>query len=372
MPDTPPRISPGRCTCLRVVEVKRVTALAGVWAAVLVAVGVPGVKAQLGGVAGVACSTPPPLHCPDGECPRELIARKGNTLLPKSRLDFFLDYPCDLKPAERVTFVLSLHGGGMNANWQRHYFPIVDLKDKYRLVIATPNAVRALWNAENDDAHLQSIVTFVYDTFGAKNITAFWLAGHSNGGSTANRLSRIAFYRDRLTGWVSLSGGRLGSNRAHAPRGSESPYLLPTSPEAPASRPADFQRRGEPGVGLTDASDLPDGAFSYIYSSGEYELTAAGLPDGSKWAQRLGCQAQTRLPEIVDRKAGYVWDARSRLTRSTWGGRRPTPGRARLFVYPQCPGGRVVADVIRLGKGHTEGLEPNVTEAIVKLMVSAR
>jgi len=30
-----------------------------------------------------------------------------------------------------------------------------------------------------------------------------------------------------------------------------------------------------------------------------------------------------------------------------------------------------VADVERLDKGHTEGLEPHVTEAIVKLMVAA-
>jgi hypothetical protein len=32
----------------------------------------------------------------------------------------------------------------------------------------------------------------------------------------------------------------------------------------------------------------------------------------------------------------------------------------------------VVADVVRIDKGHTEGLEPKVTEAIVKLMVSAK
>jgi hypothetical protein len=31
----------------------------------------------------------------------------------------------------------------------------------------------------------------------------------------------------------------------------------------------------------------------------------------------------------------------------------------------------VVADVERLDKGHTEGLEPHVTEAIVKLISSA-
>ena len=31
----------------------------------------------------------------------------------------------------------------------------------------------------------------------------------------------------------------------------------------------------------------------------------------------------------------------------------------------------MVADVVRLDKGHTEGLEPKVTEELIKLMVSA-
>ena len=31
-------------------------------------------------------------------------------------------------------------------------------------------------------------------------------------------------------------------------------------------------------------------------------------------------------------------------------------------LLPGCNDGRVVADVVRLGKGHTKGLEPNVTE----------
>jgi hypothetical protein len=32
----------------------------------------------------------------------------------------------------------------------------------------------------------------------------------------------------------------------------------------------------------------------------------------------------------------------------------------------------VVADVVRIDKGHTEGLEPRITEELVKLMLSAR
>jgi hypothetical protein len=31
-----------------------------------------------------------------------------------------------------------------------------------------------------------------------------------------------------------------------------------------------------------------------------------------------------------------------------------------------------VADVVRIGKGHTEGLEPKITEALVRMMLSAR
>jgi uncharacterized protein YneF (UPF0154 family) len=31
-----------------------------------------------------------------------------------------------------------------------------------------------------------------------------------------------------------------------------------------------------------------------------------------------------------------------------------------------------VADVVRLEKGHTEGLEPRITEELVKLMIAAK
>src|SRR5579864_3995435 len=35
---------------------------------------------------------------------------------------------------------LSLHGAGSIGNWHRHYFPLIDYKDKYRLVAATPTS----------------------------------------------------------------------------------------------------------------------------------------------------------------------------------------------------------------------------------------
>jgi hypothetical protein len=42
-----------------------------------------------------------------------------------------------------------------------------------------------------------------------------------------------------------------------------------------------------------------------------------------------------------------------------------------MWVYPNAKDGRVIADVVRLDKGHTEGLEPKVTEELIKLIVSA-
>ncbi len=50
----------------------------------------------------------------------------------------------------------------------------------------------------------------------------------------------------------------------------------------------------------------------------------------------------------------------------------PRPGTAEVFEYPHCKDGRVVADVVRMGKGHTEGLEPRVTEQLVKMMLAAK
>ncbi|HSV04541.1 MAG TPA: hypothetical protein VLI41_15205 [Phenylobacterium sp.] len=44
---------------------------------------------------------------------------------------------------------------------------------------------------------------------------------------------------------------------------------------------------------------------------------------------------------------------------------------AEVFVYPNARGGRLIADVVRKDKGHTEGLEPNVTETLVAMMVAA-
>jgi hypothetical protein len=97
-----------------------------------------------------------------------------------------------------------------------------------------------------------------------------------------------------------------------------------------------------------------------------------GLPEISEWANKYACSPQRKSEEIVDTKAGYVYDStRLNQLRPGWG-LLPAPGKAQVYLYPDCKDGRVVADVVRFDKGHTEGLEPKVTEELVRLMLSAK
>src|SRR4029450_966650 len=105
---------------------------------------------------------------------------------------------------------------------------------------------------------------------------------------------------------------------------------------------------------------------------GQREMDEKGLPEISEWAKKYSCGPQRKGMEIVDTKAGYVYDS-SRLNQLRPGrGLLPAPGKAHVYSYPDCKDGRVVADVVRIDKGHTEGLEPKVTEELVRLMLSAK
>lgn len=332
-------------------------------------------------LAGAACSTPPFLHCPDKDCPTDRVIYPGPVVEMKTRRTYFLDYPCDLKPGEKVTFILSLHGFGSYGNWQRHYFPIMDYKDKYRLVIATPNSPTQFWSAA-DDEYLQNIVTSVVDQIGRENIKAFWLAGHSQGGMTSNRIVRTDFFKDKVDGWLSLSGGRLGGNPGRAatfgpPRapGAATPGAArPATGAAPAAAPAAAARPAIPDMAAAAAAlrEPPANDFSFIYETGQREMDDKGLPESSAWAAKYNCGARRKSDEIVDTKAGYVYDGtRQNPPNPAWG-LPAAPGKAQVYVYPDCKDGRVVADFVRLDKGHTEGLEPKVTEELIKLILTAK
>jgi pimeloyl-ACP methyl ester carboxylesterase len=345
--------------------------LAAVAGALMALAGFASAQEQFVRFAGTDCTATPYLHCPDGECSGPTVINEGNVVEMKTRRTYFLDYPCDLKKGEKVTFILSLHGAGSYGNWQRNYFPIMDYKDRYRLVIATPNSPTRVWT-EADDEYLHNIVNFVIEQIGKENIKAFWLVGHSQGGMTSNRIVRTDFFKDKVDGWLSLSGGRLGGNPGRgatfAPTGAPAPGAAPAGATgaAPAGAP--------PGMAQAMAAlrEPPAVDFSFIYETGRREMDDKGLPETSDWAKKYECGARSNPQEIVDTKAGYVYDSsRLNLLRPGWG-LLPAAGKAQVYVYPDCKQGKVVADVVRIDKGHTEGLEPKVTEELIKLMLSAK
>jgi hypothetical protein len=112
---------------------------------------------------------------------------------------------------------------------------------------------------------------------------------------------------------------------------------------------------------------MPSCDISYIFTSGDKEIVA--LPETSPIAEKYQCKARVRRDDIVDEKKGYV-TGQAPGRGASWG-REARPGTAQVYDYPKCKGGRVIADVLRTDKGHTEGLEPKVTEALLKMMVSA-
>ena len=273
---------------------------------------------------------------------------------PKTGRTYMLDYPCDLRAGEKVTFILSLHGGGASHTYQRSYFPAYEIKDKYRLVIATPFSPTRRWS-DVDDAYLHNIVTSIVEQLGRNNVQAFWLAGHSQGGMTSRRLICTDFFKSKVDGFLSLSGGRVGGAPERDPGAGRPPQ--PGQPAAPAAAP-----------GAQPAEPTCD--FSHIFEIGQHEIVA--LPATSGVAKTFNCGALVKRDDIVDTKPGLTYASGSQNPGTKQWGLLPRPGTAQMFVYPNCSGGHVVADFMRMDKGHTEGLEPRVTEEIVKMLLSAR
>jgi hypothetical protein len=175
--------------------------------------------------------------------------------------------------------------------------------------------------------------------------------------TSSRLLAKDPFFAERVDGWLSLSGGRIGG---------QAPFVEDFGPprseeerERMAAFMAERRRDMQPPVHEAD--------FSFIFAVGEHEITS--LPETSTWAERFGGGARERRPDVVDTEPGQVHDGRFEGRYKTSWGREPRPGTAEVYVYPDAS--RVVADVVRLDKGHTEGLEPNITRTILELMVSA-
>jgi hypothetical protein len=224
-------------------------------------------------------------------------------------------------------------------------------------VIATPTALTdqptRRWAPDADDKYLQGIVTQVTGEIGAKNVKAFWLVGHSQGGMTSRRIVCSDYFRDKVDGFVSLSGGRVGTPPALTAN------LAPLVAPAPGAAP---QPAAAPPAPLTCD-------FSFIFAIGEREPSSATAAKESEWATRYGCGPVHRREDVVDEQRGYV-TASDQSRGPSWG-TTARPGKASVYTFDKCKDGRVVADVVRLEKGHTEGLEPRITEEIIRMMTAA-
>jgi len=171
--------------------------------------------------------------------------------------------------------------------------------------------------------------------------------------------SNTAYQRAYFPAWELKEKYRLGgaaprSPNAGRPRQNDAPP--PTTAAAPATAAAPVAE--------------PDCDFSHIYAIGEHEITE--LPQTSALAGRYQCSVRVRRADVVDTEAGKTYDSRSQNPGTREWGLLPRPGTAQVYEYPDCDDGRVIADVVRIDKGHTEGLEPRVMDSIVSLMVSAR
>ncbi len=274
----------------------------------------------------------------------------------------FIDLPGDLHDGEEVTVLLSLHGGGSHGTWQREYFPAYDYVDELRLVVATPTAMTTEpsrhWAAEADDEHLRNVVELLFERVGLDRVRAFWLVGHSQGGMTSLRLLSTDYFADRVDGWLSLSGGRIGP-------ASRAEDFGPPRSEADRAAMSQWMARQR----AAGPPPFPTADLSFIFATGEHEI--ASLPETSPWAERYGAGPRVRLPDVVDEAPGKIHDGRWDDNATLSWGRKPRPGTAEVYVFPGARDGRVIADVVRLDKGHTEGLEPRITRELLRMIVSA-
>lgn len=275
----------------------------------------------------------PELDCGGIECPTSY--HPGPIRLPGyENQAIIVDYPCDLREDEKVTFILNVHGAGSFANWQRHYFPAKDFVEEHRLIVAHPQALpqpsSTRWLMDgSDDAYIKAVIAFVDEKFASRvNINRFWIVGHSNGGLYGKEIACWPELADRITGHVNLSG---------------------------TSTTFD-------GFGV--ACDI-----NFLFSRGETEVTLAA-PDPNPVAERMGCDAREGPEDIVDTEAGQLYDNSGRVMREGWGG-MPAPGTAQFYQYPNCDRGLIVADYVRLAKGHTEGYEPKLTAHILERVMTA-
>ena len=228
---------------------------------------------------------------------------------------FYLDAPDDTgRPP--LTFLLNLHGGGSFGAWQRLYFPAHDYADTYRpggrhaygrhhgAVPALGRRGRRRASAERGQPGLRPVRPGRHRVL----LAGRPLAGRDDLRPAAEQRRSSP---DRVDGWLSLSGGRIGG----VPRAEGSgPPAHPGGPQ-PSARRAELQR-------LRAGPRPPDADLSFIFATGEHEIME--LP-----ASRPGRSATAPAPASASRTSSTPSPARS----GTRSARATPPGSGAC-----CPG----------------------------------
>ena len=216
----------------------------------------------------------------------------------------------------------------------------MDFKDKYRLVIATPNAVAPppkAWAAVDDavpSGHRQPGLRSNRQGKHQSLLAGGPFAGRhdlepASSAPTSSSSASTAGSACPEDGWAAIPAAEilLISARVVA-----RPRILP----ARASRTAGGRGTAPALTAAAQLRELPANEFSFIYETGQNEMDTKGLPETSDMGRKLGCGARVRKADIVDTQAGYVYDSTRQDPGSDAWGRLPRPGTAELFEYPHC------------------------------------
>jgi len=213
-----------------------------------------------------------------------------------------------------------------------------------------------------DEAYLERVAEEMFTRLNGARAAAFWLVGHSQGGMMCNFLLFQEYFSSRVDGWLSLAGGRIG--------GVESSPLFNAGPSAGTSRrtvpvfPVIDGLQLRPGLAAMPATDI-----SFVFVAGELEITE--IPLTSPLAERYGAKRRRYVGEIVDEQAGHAPPPGFENDANPVWSYDGAPGCAQVYDFPETAGGRLVADIVRVSKGHLQSVEPRLTEEIVAMIVDA-
>ena len=282
---------------------------------------------------GVDCAAPPLWHCPDSDCPSSVVTQAGATVEMKTRRPFFLDCPSDYKPGDKVNILLSLHGAGSFANWQRNYFPAMDVKDKYKLVIITPEFAHS--RLERGRRRVPAQHRRSGGGNGRQGQCRPLHPGRPNsrGARATNRIICTDYFKDKVDVRISLSGGRnrcgdagrtglrrrrdRPSTRARRQRPIRRPDLSASPPQVNAGPPGGAMR-----------------LFLHLLQRRKRVHSGGDLAPG-----RQVCLRSARAASRRDRPQGRlcVGFQHARIGRQMVGAIIRSPARALVYRIPQLP-----------------------------------